>query len=51
MSDKDETASIVTFGASYTGKWKENKLTPSGLFVREELIKKNSPIFDSLSKE
>ncbi|MFL5730325.1 MAG: glycoside hydrolase family 5 protein, partial [Cytophagaceae bacterium] len=30
ISDKEETASIIVFGASWTGGWKESKLTPSG---------------------
>ncbi|MBX9850904.1 MAG: glycoside hydrolase family 5 protein [Cytophagaceae bacterium] len=51
ISDKEETASILIFGASWTGKWKESKLTPSGLFVREDMIKKNTPIFGTLKTE
>jgi endoglucanase len=50
LSDKDETASALIFGASWTGGWKEKRLTESGKFIREELIKKNTPIFDSLTK-
>lgn len=48
ISDKEETASALLLGASWTGKWKEKKLTPSGLFVRQEMIEKNTPIFNSL---
>jgi endoglucanase len=48
VSDKAETASILKAGARYTGKWKETDLTPSGLFIRNELIEKNGPIFNSL---
>ena len=46
IADKEETSSALTFGASWSGKWKENKLTPSGKFVRQELIKKNTPILE-----
>ena len=44
VSDKEETASIIKPGARYTGKWKIEDLTPSGQFVREEMIIKNSPL-------
>jgi endoglucanase len=50
LSDKDETASALIFGASWTGGWKEKRLTESGKLVREELIRTNTPIFDSLKK-
>lgn len=48
ISDKEETASALIIGAPWTGKWKEKKLTPSGLFVRQEMIEKNTPIFNTL---
>jgi endoglucanase len=48
VSSKEETASVLTIGAGWGGNWKEKHLTPSGKLVREELIKKNGPIFDSL---
>jgi len=48
VSSKEETASAITIGASWGGKWKEHHLTPSGKIVREELIQKNGPIFNSL---
>jgi endoglucanase len=48
ICDKEETASALVFGAGWGGKWKENKLTPSGQFVRQELILKNTPIYNSL---
>jgi endoglucanase len=44
VSDKDETASILKPGARYNGKWKEEELTPSGQFIREEMISKNGPL-------
>lgn len=44
ISDKEESASALTFGASWTGKWKENRLSPSGKFVREEIVLKNTPV-------
>lgn len=34
VSDKKETASIVTPGASGKGNWRESELTPSGVLVR-----------------
>jgi endoglucanase len=48
IADKEETSAAVYLGASWSGKWKESKLTPSGKFIREELIRKNGPIFKSL---
>lgn len=51
ICDKEETASALVFGAGWGGKWKENKLTPSGKFVREEIINKNTPIFQTLKTE
>lgn len=44
VSDKEETASILKPGAKYTGKWKEEELTPSGTFIREEIQTKNGPL-------
>jgi endoglucanase len=44
VSDKDETASIIKPGAKYTGKWKPEDLTPSGQFIRDEMIMKNGPL-------
>lgn len=51
VCNKEETASALELGAGWSGKWKENKLTPSGKFVRQELILKNSPIFDTLEEK
>lgn len=51
VSSKEETASALELGASWGGKWKDKHITPSGKLVREELIKKNGPIFDSLVPE
>jgi endoglucanase len=51
VSDKEETASILVFGAGWTGKWKESKLTESGKLVREDMVRKNTPLFESLKKE
>ncbi|WMJ73903.1 glycoside hydrolase family 5 protein [Cytophagaceae bacterium ABcell3] len=50
VSDKEEAASALVFGAGWRGKWKEHQITPSGKFVREELLRKNGPIFESLEK-
>jgi len=48
VADKEETASAVKPGASGNGGWKEGQLTESGIFIRNELIKKNTPIFKTL---
>lgn len=45
IADKNETASALQFGVSWSGNWKIEKLSPSGKFVREEIIKKNSILF------
>ena len=34
VSDKKETASIITPGASPEGRWKDEDLTESGRYVR-----------------
>jgi endoglucanase len=44
VSDKDETASILKSGARFNGKWKDEELSPSGQFIREEMILKNGPL-------
>ncbi len=41
IADKNESSAVLKPGASPTGKWKESNLTLSGLFVREELRRKN----------
>jgi endoglucanase len=50
IADKDETASALLPGANPYGGWKDYDLTPSGLLVKENMIMKNKPIFDSLVK-
>ena len=50
IADKAETASALKPGANPFGKWESYDLTPSGIFVREDLITKNGPIFNSLVK-
>jgi endoglucanase len=50
IADKAETASTLKPGANQFGKWESYDLTPSGIFVREDLIEKNGPIFNSLVK-
>ncbi len=44
VSDKEETASILMPGAKYSGKWKTEELTPSGQFIRDEMITKNEKL-------
>ena len=44
VSDKAETASILLPGAKYGGKWKEQDLSPSGAFIKEEIQTKNGPL-------
>lgn len=46
IADKNETAAALQFGVSWSGGWKVEKLTPSGKFVREEIIKKNTPLIE-----
>ena len=48
VADKEETASALQPGASGTGGWKESQLTESGIYIRNELLKKNTPIFKTL---
>ncbi len=45
VSDKEETASILKPGARYTGKWKDEDLTPSGQFIKDEMSTKNGLLF------
>ncbi|MFN3404303.1 MAG: glycoside hydrolase family 5 protein [Cytophagaceae bacterium] len=44
VCDKDETSAALKPGTSGFGKWREDEITPSGKFIREELKKKN-PVF------
>jgi endoglucanase len=41
VADKNESSAALKPGTSPTGKWKDSELTPSGLFVRDELRRKN----------
>jgi len=50
IADKAETASAIVPGASPYGGWADYDLTPSGQLVRADMILKNTPIFNSLSK-
>lgn len=50
IADKAETASAILPGTSPYGAWREDELTESGKLVRDDLILKNTPIFDSLEK-
>lgn len=50
VADKVETASVIKPGASGKGNWKEEELTESGVMIRNELIKKNSPVWDDVKK-
>lgn len=45
VADKDETSAILKKGASARGGWKENQIKPSGLLVKEMLIKKHAEMF------
>ena len=40
IADKNESSAVLKPGASVKGKWADKDITPSGLFVREELRKK-----------
>lgn len=51
VCNKEETASALELGAGWGGKWKDNKITPSGHLVRKEMIDKNTPIFESLQSK
>ncbi len=44
VSDKIETASILKANRDLSG-WYPDDLTPSGLFIRKELISKNTPLY------
>lgn len=44
IADKEESSAALVPGASGFGKWKEADITPSGKFVRDELILKNGPL-------
>jgi endoglucanase len=44
VADKDETASALNPGASDEGNWKAGDISPSGTFIRGELIRKNGPL-------
>ena len=52
VADKRETSAALKPGASATGGWSNEFITPSGLLVREELRRKNAePIKTSSTKE
>jgi len=51
VADKEETASVLLPGASGKGGWKDSELTPSGKFVKADMVTKNTPIYNSLKKE
>ncbi|MCU0416205.1 MAG: glycoside hydrolase family 5 protein [Cytophagaceae bacterium] len=50
IADKDETASALKPGSNAYGGWSDSDLTESGLLVKENMIMKNKPIFDTLVK-
>lgn len=50
IADKAETASALVPGASPFGGWADYDLTPSGQLVRADMILKNGPIFETLTK-
>lgn len=50
ISDKDESAAALKFGADYTGNWKLENLTESGIFNRNYIITKNNPLFEKLKE-
>lgn len=41
VADKNESSAVLKPGASPTGKWKDTDISPSGLFVRDELRRKS----------
>jgi endoglucanase len=41
LADKEETSAALKPGAKATGNWTDNEISPSGLFVREELRANN----------
>lgn len=51
IADKVETASALKPGASGKGNWTEEELTPSGKFVKAEIVEKNTPIWKEVKKE
>jgi len=42
VADKKETSAALLPGANPKGGWPDAAITPSGLFVREEIRKKNA---------
>lgn len=48
VADKVETASVLKPGASGKGGWKDSELTESGHFIKGEIVKKNTPIVNTL---
>lgn len=48
VADKVESASILQPGASGTGGWKPEEITEAGKLIKDELLLKNTPIFNSL---
>jgi endoglucanase len=49
IADKDETSAALKPGAAANGGWENIDLTPSGLFIRDEIRNKNSEIFDLIN--
>ena len=50
IADKDETAAALKPNPLPKGGWNESYITPSGKFVRDKLILKNSPILAQKKK-
>lgn len=50
IADKEETASVLKPGASGKGNWTEEELTESGKLIRDELILKNTPVWNEIGK-
>ena len=50
VADKDETASALKPGADGQGKWKTENISLSGQLVKQDMMIKNLPIFETLKK-
>jgi endoglucanase len=51
IADKDETSAALMPGAKGTGGWPADMISPSGKFVREDLIKQNTPVINKKAKK
>ncbi len=51
VADKVETASILNPGASAQGGWTDDDLTPSGKFVKNEIVSKNKALLPKKTPE